>query len=58
MLEFIDRLGREGCWHVEIYWGGKDAGIYRQTGERGVLECRNKNILGRLSCCFTSTEAG
>ena len=28
------------------YWGGKDAGIYRQTGERGVLECRNKNILG------------
>ena len=33
---------------VEIYWGGKDAGIYRQTGERGVLERRN--ILGREGC--------
>ena len=39
MLELIARLGREGCWNVEIeiYWGGKDAGIYRQTGEKGVL---------------------
>ena len=48
MQEFIGRLGREGYWNVEIkiYWAGKDAGIYRQTGERGVLECRNKNILG------------
>ena len=41
-------VGGGGCWGVEIYWGAKDAGIYRQTGERGVLECRN--ILGREGC--------
>ena len=37
MQEFIDRLGREGCWNVEIkkYWEGRMLEFIGRLGRKG-----------------------